>query len=77
MNMPLSKSPGTVPLVDAEIPVFLSPRNFKPEESVGYMMRRIVNYVAQEVEREMEPHGLTEALQKRDAPFGDYRTTDT
>ena len=64
MNMPLPKSPGAVPLSEAEDPVFLSPRDFKPEESVGYMMRRIVNYVAQEVEREMEPHGLTEAQWK-------------
>ena len=31
------------------------------EESVGYLMRSIVNRLGQDVERAMEPHGLTNA----------------
>jgi DNA-binding MarR family transcriptional regulator len=40
---------------------FYLPENYKPEDSVGYMMRRILNMVASEVEREMAPNGLTNA----------------
>jgi DNA-binding MarR family transcriptional regulator len=42
-------------------PAFYHPDNYQPEESVGYMMRRILNTVALEVERELEPSGLTNA----------------
>jgi DNA-binding MarR family transcriptional regulator len=48
----------------AEGPIDPSRQDFKPEDSVGFLMRRIVTYVAQEVEREMEPYGLTEAQWK-------------
>ena len=34
---------------------------YTPEESVGYLMRRILNIVAQEVERQLEPSDLTNA----------------
>ncbi|XAH25565.1 MarR family transcriptional regulator [Xylophilus sp. GW821-FHT01B05] len=34
------------------------------EESIGYQMRRIVNLVAGEIERQMEPLGLTDAQWK-------------
>ena len=37
------------------------PESYKPEESVGYLMRRILATVATEIEREMEPNGLTNA----------------
>jgi len=40
---------------------FYLPENYKPEDSVGYMMRRILNMVGGEVEREMAPSGLTNA----------------
>ena len=40
---------------------FYLPENYKPEDSVGYMMRRILNMVGGEVEREMAPNGLTNA----------------
>jgi DNA-binding MarR family transcriptional regulator len=40
---------------------FYLPETYKPEDSVGYMMRRILNMVAGEVEREMAPNGLTNA----------------
>ena len=49
--------PATVP----EAPIFYRPDNYQPEQSVGYLMRRILNIVAQEVERELEPSGLTNA----------------
>ena len=38
--------------------------NFRPENSMGYLMRIIMGVVAQEVEREMEPFGLTDAQWK-------------
>ena len=38
--------------------------NFRPENSMGYLMRRIMGVVAQDVEREMEPFGLTDAQWK-------------
>src|SRR5712672_225166 len=42
-------------------PVFYRPDNYAPDESVGYLMRRILNTVSLEVERELEPSGLTNA----------------
>jgi DNA-binding MarR family transcriptional regulator len=41
--------------------VFYRPDNYRPEESVGYLMRQILNFVSLEVERELEPSGLTNA----------------
>nr|MBP8230534.1 MarR family transcriptional regulator [Xylophilus sp.] len=38
--------------------------NFRPENSMGYLMRRIMGVIAQEVEREMQPFGLTDAQWK-------------
>lgn len=40
---------------------FYSPDNYKPDESVGYLMRRILSAVSIEVEHELEPTGLTNA----------------
>lgn len=40
---------------------FYCPDNYKPNDSVGYIMRRILSLVAQGVERELEPAGLTNA----------------
>jgi len=34
---------------------------YRPEESVGYLMRRIISLIGQGVERELEPSGLTNA----------------
>lgn len=42
-------------------PTFYRPDNYRPEESIGYLMRRILNAVAQEIESELEPAGLTNA----------------
>ena len=40
---------------------FYHARDYQPSESVGFMMRRIVSHISREVEREMEPLGLTNA----------------
>jgi DNA-binding MarR family transcriptional regulator len=40
---------------------FYCPDGYKPEDSVGYLMRRIITLVSQGVERELEPNGLTNA----------------
>ncbi|PHM20392.1 MAG: MarR family transcriptional regulator [Curvibacter sp. PD_MW3] len=40
---------------------FYKAAGYAPEESVGYLMRRIISLLAQEVERELEPEGLTHA----------------
>jgi len=40
---------------------FYQPEGYSAQESVGYLMRRIVSTLAQEIERRMEPNGLTNA----------------
>lgn len=40
---------------------FYRPEGYTPDESVGYLMRRILSLIAQGVERELEPTGLTNA----------------
>ena len=40
---------------------FYSAASYNPENSVGYLMRRIISSLAQEIERELEPSGLTNA----------------
>ena len=42
-------------------PAFYTPDNYKPDESVGYLMRRILNIVSSAVDHELEPAGLTNA----------------
>lgn len=44
------------PLVD-----FYQAEGYKPDDSVGYLMRRIIALLAQGIERELEPAGLTNA----------------
>ncbi len=58
---PETQQPDQVAGDDAAIPEFYRPGNYNPEQSVGYMMRRILTLVSQEVERELEPSGLTNA----------------
>ncbi|MFC5497915.1 MarR family winged helix-turn-helix transcriptional regulator [Caenimonas terrae] len=54
--------PRAAPKLKVEVqPDFYVPENYQPEESVGYLMRRILNTVATEIEREMAPNGLTNA----------------
>jgi DNA-binding MarR family transcriptional regulator len=40
---------------------FYRQQGYKPEDSVGYLMRRIISLVGQGIERELEPTGLTNA----------------
>lgn len=40
---------------------FYDAKTYTPDESVGYLMRRIIALAAQEIERELEPSGLTNA----------------
>jgi DNA-binding MarR family transcriptional regulator len=42
-------------------PEFYQPDNYDPEQSVGYLVRRILATLSAEVERELEPSGLTNA----------------
>jgi DNA-binding MarR family transcriptional regulator len=51
-----ARPPRAAPAAD-----FYRPDSYRPEESVGYLMRRILNSASQEVERELEPTGLTNA----------------
>ncbi len=46
---------------EAGVSVFYRVNGYAPDESVGYMMRRIIASLAQEVDRELEPAGLTNA----------------
>jgi DNA-binding MarR family transcriptional regulator len=40
---------------------FYQAESYTPDDSVGYMMRRIISLLGQGVERELEPSGLTNA----------------
>ncbi|CAM3493384.1 MarR family transcriptional regulator [Polaromonas hydrogenivorans] len=40
---------------------FYRAEGYTPDDSVGYMMRRIISLLAQGIERELEPSGLTNA----------------
>ena len=40
---------------------FYCPNDYQPNDSVGYLMRRIISLMAHGVERELEPTGLTNA----------------
>jgi DNA-binding MarR family transcriptional regulator len=40
---------------------FYNANNYQPSESVGFMMRRIINHLSHAVDRELEPLGLTNA----------------
>lgn len=45
----------------AALEKFYRSQGYLAQESIGYLMRRIVTHMAQEVERRMEPSGLTNA----------------
>ncbi|MGZ5181810.1 MAG: MarR family winged helix-turn-helix transcriptional regulator [Ramlibacter sp.] len=40
---------------------FYQPHDYRSDESVGYLMRRVINSFASEVEHELDPCGLTNA----------------
>lgn len=43
------------------VTAFYTAQNYQPNESVGFMMRRIIAHISREVDREFEPLGLTNA----------------
>ena len=45
----------------SDVPSFYQAKGYKPEDSVGYLMRNILNLVAQAIEREFAPTELTNA----------------
>jgi DNA-binding MarR family transcriptional regulator len=52
------------PFIDAmscSLVDFYRAEGYAPNESIGYLMRRILVLIANEVERELEPRGLTNA----------------
>ena len=52
------------PFIDAlscPLADFYQAEGYKPDDSVGYLMRRIIALLAQGIERELEPAGLTNA----------------
>lgn len=52
--------PATSTLTSPKVD-FYQPEGYTPDDSVGYLMRRIIALMAQSMEREMEPAGLTNA----------------
>lgn len=52
----------TCPEAATSLPAdFYRADSYTPDDSIGYMMRRIISLVGQGVERELEPSGLTNA----------------
>ena len=45
----------------SKTPIFYSAGNYRPEESVGYLMRQIMSNVGQEVDRQLAHTELTQA----------------
>jgi DNA-binding MarR family transcriptional regulator len=54
-------SPGPAPAAAVAPVAFYQPENLRTEESVGYLMRRIMGAVSTAIEHELEPTGLTNA----------------
>src|SRR5262245_45795884 len=49
------------PARDPADKVFYRPDDYKPEDSAAYLMRRILNVAAGEIDQALEPRGLTHA----------------
>lgn len=60
---PAAKAAATAPRAAATpaAPVFYRPDNYKPDDSVGYLMRRIMSHVSLAIDAEFESDGLTHA----------------
>lgn len=58
--MDTTSTPSPAPLSEVE-PGFYRAENYQAQESLGYLMRRTVSQMGQEIERRMEPMGLTNA----------------
>ena len=60
----MSEKHNANPFIDAlasPLAEFYRAEGYTPDDSVGYLMRRIIALLAQGVERELEPTGLTNA----------------
>jgi len=57
-TLPAKPDTATPP---APVVAFYNAQAYDPNDSIGYLMRRILNLVGQGVERELEPTGLTNA----------------
>src|SRR6218665_724338 len=40
---------------------FYDAENYRPQESVGYLMRQVIGSITQQIDKRLEPHGLTHA----------------
>lgn len=56
-----SKSNPFIDAMSCSLVDFYRAEGYAPNESIGYLMRRILVLIANEVERELEPRGLTNA----------------
>lgn len=54
----------TVTLSPAASEPFYKPESYDPDTSVGHLMKTLLAYLSQEIERELEPSGLTNAQWK-------------
>lgn len=62
MNLPSSSPESLPPAEPACLPTeFYSAASYRPDNSVGYLMRRILTTVGQEIERQLESSDLTNA----------------
>lgn len=63
MSVPSQSDSSSPPSTEAACVAneFYSAGDYVPETSVGYLMRRVLAAVAQEIERQLEPSGLTNA----------------
>jgi DNA-binding MarR family transcriptional regulator len=60
MSNPKTSATETRAVVPGSVPCFYSPENYRAEESIGYMMRRIVTLVGQSISEKMwEPGSPT------------------
>jgi DNA-binding MarR family transcriptional regulator len=53
--------PRRAPPAAPAITSFYKPEDYHPSESTGFLMKRIVNMVTAQIDRELEPSGLTNA----------------
>ncbi|MES2511837.1 MAG: MarR family transcriptional regulator [Pseudomonadota bacterium] len=61
---PQAPQSGRNPLIDGltcPMVEFYRAQGYNPDESVAYLMRRIISVASQQIERELEPTGLTNA----------------
>ena len=62
MSSPSNRPPELCPSpLVPEVIEFYQPQTYSSQVSLGYLMRRIVTLLSQELDHAMEPHGLTNA----------------